>query len=234
MGFEVFSDSLDKIPTNKKLLISTISPNSYGISTKDNQFKIALKSSDILLLDGVYFGAHYLLTTGKLIKKNQGPFVVDFFLKKANEKKLRVFFLGSTNEVLKLIENKIKKKYRRIEVRSYSPPFKEKFNINENKIMINEINSFNPNIIFVGMTCPKQEKWSFQQKSNLNTNIILNVGAAFDWIAGKQKKIKKIWWHLRLAWLIRTINRPEILKRYPNIGIYFKDLFLALFGLKKF
>ena len=48
------------------------------------------------------------------------------------------------------------------------------------------------------------------------------------------KEIAPIWWKLRLAWLKRTIDRPEILKRYPSIGLFFWHLFLAIIGFKKY
>ena len=70
MGFEVFSDKLYKIPMDSKILLSTISPNSYGIAKSDSYFKESLINSDILVLDGVYFGLSYFLKTGKSIKKN--------------------------------------------------------------------------------------------------------------------------------------------------------------------
>ena len=95
------------------------------------------------------------------------------------------------------------------------------------------MNSFQPDIVFVGMTCPKQEKWSYDIKDELNTRLICSVGAVFDWYAGNLKEIKPIWWKLRLAWLKRTFDRPEILKRYPNIFIFFWYLFLVLVGFKK-
>ncbi len=233
LGFTVFSDELDKIPLDSKLLLSTISPNSYGISTKDKFFKESLQNSDILVLDGVYFALNYFLKTGKSIVKNQGPDVGDFFLKKANDLKLKIFLLGSTDETLKLMTEKIYGKYPNICVDSYSPPFKPSFTSFDSELMIKKINSFQPNILFVGMTCPKQEKWTYQHKTRISANLICNIGAVFDWIAGNQKQIHPIWWKLRLAWLKRTIDRPEILKRYPNIGIYFKDMFLDLIGIKK-
>jgi len=99
--------------------------------------------------------------------------------------------------------------------------------------MYQSITDFQPDVLFVGMTCPKQEKWAYQNKNNINVSLICCVGAVFDWYAGNQKDIHPLWWKLRLAWLKRTIDRPEILLRYPNIGIFFKDLFLSLIGIKK-
>jgi len=84
------------------------------------------------------------------------------------------------------------------------------------------------------MTCPKQEKWAYQNKTKLKTKLICCVGAVFDWYAGNQNEIHPLWWKLRLAWLKRTIDRPEILKRYPNIGIFFLHLFFAIIGIKKY
>ena len=84
LGFKVFSDSLSAININnkKQITINTISPNSYGISTKDSLFEEALKKSDYLVLDGVYFALSAFFLQGKNIKKNQGPDVFDFFIKK--------------------------------------------------------------------------------------------------------------------------------------------------------
>jgi N-acetylglucosaminyldiphosphoundecaprenol N-acetyl-beta-D-mannosaminyltransferase len=84
------------------------------------------------------------------------------------------------------------------------------------------------------MTCPKQEKWAYEHKAKVNAGLICCIGAVFDWYAGNEKTIAPIWWKLRLGWLIRTINRPEILKRYPNIGVFFWHLLLAIIGIKKY
>lgn len=115
----------------------------------------------------------------------------------------------------------------------YSPPFKEKFTNYDNTLIMNSINKFKPDILFIGMTCPKQEKWAFENKQYIDASLICNIGAVFDWIAGNQKQISPIWWKLRLAWLKRTIDRPEILKRYPNILIYFRDMILDILKIKK-
>lgn len=233
MGYDVFSDNLDKIDLDNKYIINTISPNSYGIATKDKEFKRALIKSDFLVLDGVYFALGYFLKTGKKIVKNQGPFLVDFFLNKANKEKLKVFFMGSSIETLNKIQQKLSINFPFIVFESYSPPYKKSFNELDNNEIISNINKFNPDILFVGMTCPKQEKWSYLMKDKLNVKLICNVGAVFDWIAGNQKEINPLWWKLRLAWLKRTIDRPEILKRYPNISIYFKDMLMSLLRINK-
>jgi len=236
IGFRVFSDSLDFISVNNSpaKVINTISPNSYGLSTKDKLFEACLKNSDYLVLDGVYFALASILLKGENIKKNQGPDVFDYFINKAQINGMKVFFLGSKPETLCKIELRLKKEYPRVQSNFYSPPFKSDFNEEDNRKMVDAINQFNPDIVFVGMTCPKQEKWSIKHKNVLNAGLIIGIGNVFDWFAGTQKSISPIWYKLRIAWLVRIFLRPEIFKR--NIGNQmrlFTDVVLLLLRLKK-
>ena len=235
-GYQVYSDDLSNIKLfgNKATIINTISPNSYGIATKDSKFKESLKGSDILVLDGVYFALGSILLKGQNIKKNQGPDVFKYFMKYYNDNNGKVFFLGSTNKVLKNIQERAYHDYPNLSIEYFSPPFKSEFCIEDNKEMIKKINSFCPNIVFVGMTCPKQEKWAYEYGKSLKTEIVCSIGAVFNWYSGDQKEIHPYWWKFRLAWLKRTMDRPEILKRYPNIGIFFFHLFLSLLGIKMY
>jgi len=235
-GFLVFSDSMNKIIISKKetSVLMTISPNSYGISTKDPLFREALKKSDYLVLDGVYFCLSSILLQRKNIKKNQGPEVFYHFMDRINRQHGKVFFLGASSQTLEKMQKKATADYPNLTIGIYSPPFKEVFSEEDTKKMIEEVNSFKPDVLFIGMTCPKQEKWAYQNKLKLKTKLICCVGGVFDWYAGNQKIIAPFWWKLRLGWFVRTIHRPEILKRYPNIAIFFWHLLLALFGNKKY
>lgn len=235
-GFDVFSDSLAKISLNncKAQTLSTISPNSYGISTKDPQFREALINSDYLVLDGVYFALASIFLNHKIIKKNQGPDVFRHFMQRINEQGGKVFFLGSSDETLEKIRKRALADYPNLSVGCYSPPYKSEFSDEDNEKIIEALNAFSPSVLFVGMTCPKQEKWAYSNGKHVNVKLICCIGAVFDWYAGNQKEIQPFWWKLRLAWLKRTIDRPEILKRYPVIGIFFWHLLLALIGIHKY
>ena len=234
MGFTVLNTDLNNILFSKKSLLNTISPNSYGISTRDPLFRESLKQSDYLVLDGVYFALSSILLQGKNIQKNQGPDVFYHFMKRINDTHGKIFFLGASTQTLNKIKNRAAIEYPNLSVGFYSPPYKLEFEEEENDEMIKAINTFQPDVLFIGMTCPKQEKWAYQNKSKIETKLICCIGAVFDWYAGNQKDIHPLWWKLRLGWLKRTIDRPEILKRYPNIGIFFWHLFLAILGNKKY
>ncbi len=237
IGFTVFSDDLNVIPIHGKSckVLNTISPNSYGVSTKDEEFERALKASDYLVLDGVYFSFASLLLQGKNIKRNQGPDVFDHFIHRLNEQHGKAFFLGSSESTLQKIKDRAKNEYPNIRIETFSPPFKPEFSKQDNKSIIESINAFNPDILFVGMSCPKQEKWAIEHRKRVNCGLAVCIGNVFDWYARNQKSIHPIWFSLRLGWLIRIILRPEIFRR--NIGnqlLFFWHIILIFLKIKKY
>lgn len=236
LGFNIFSDNLSVIPIKSEIcrVINTISPNSYGITTKDIEFRQALKNTDFLVLDGVYFAFASILLQGKNIKRNQGPDVFYHFMDRLDNQKGKAFFLGSSENTLNRIKSRAKIDYPNINIESYSPPFKVEFTEDENQLMVNKVNLFKPDILFIGMTCPKQEKWSIKHSSQLNTGLVISVGNVFDWFAGTQKPIHPIWFKLRLAWFVRIFLRPEVFRR--NIGnkmLFFWHVILIFLKFKK-
>lgn len=234
LGYDVFSSSLDVLdPDIDKILINTISPNSYGLALKDKEFEVALKKTDFLILDGVGIALGSLLINGKDIKKICGQDCFDYLIDLANKSKWKVFFLGSTDQTLKKIQERIKIEFPSVKVGSYSPPFKKEFSQEDNNRMVEAINSFEPDVLFVGMTAPKQEKWAYEHRDIVNARIISTIGNVFDWYAGNSKRPAKIWIDLRLEWLARIFLRPEIFRRNTGNQLRFlRDVFLHITYIK--
>jgi len=235
-NYPVFCGDLNEINYKKQkhFLINTISPNSYGLAVKNRKVKEALQKSDILILDGLYFGWVALFEKGIRINRIAGWDAFIFFSNEMNRSNGKVFFLGSSEETLSKIKKRYSEEYPNVGVGNYSPPFKDEFSLEDNMKMYEAINSFNPDVVFVGMTAPKQEVWSYQNKMLLNTRVICSIGNVFDWYAGNSKRPSVFWQKIGMEWLIRIFFRPEIFKR--NIGnqmMFFWHLFLNLFHIKK-
>ena len=87
------------------------------------------------------------------------------------------------------------------------------FSDEDSKIMINKINTFQPDILFVGMTAPKQEKWVNQFNSSLKVRNICSIGAVFDFYAGQTKRAPKLIIKVGLEWLYRSFKNWRLFKR---------------------
>jgi len=233
-GYTLVIQSLEGIPLDRCFVINTVSPNSYGISLHDKAMDAALRGSDFLILDGVYFGWLPWFKYGKKIKRITGWDSFRFFSTKMQEAKGRVFFLGSSEATLQKIKENYRQDFPDVTVGAYSPPYKPEFSDEDNQAMHEAINDFKPDVLFVGMTAPKQEKWAFQNRDFLDVHIISTIGNVFDWYAGNSKRPNVFWQKIGMEWLVRIFLRPEIFRR--NIGnqmIFFWHLFLYLTKIKK-
>ena len=233
-GYTLVKESLDCVPMDGKAVVNTISPNSYGISQKDAEMDQALKGADYLILDGVYFGLWPLLRYGKKAHRITGWDSFIYYLERMQEAGGKVFLLGSTPETLRKMTSRIWVEYPAVRVDSYSPPFKPEFDPEDNRRMVEAVNSFSPDVLVVGMTAPKQEKWAYFNMPFLQAHVSIAVGNVFDWYAGNTRRPGKFWQKAGLEWFVRIFYRPEIFKRnISNQMVFFRHLALKLLRIKK-
>ena len=135
-------------------------------------------------------------------------------LKEAEKENLSIFLYGSTEDILNKIKEKIEKIYPNLNVVGfYSPPFRNLTETEKEKI-IEMINSLSPNIVFVSLGCPKQEKWMAEMYGKINS-LMIGLGGAFPVFAGLQKRSPKWMQKLSLEWLYRLLQEPRrLFKRY--------------------
>lgn len=223
LNYPVFTANLDVISLEEKTVINTINQYSYCIAEEDDNFKKSLLESDILLPDGVGIVIAAKMLHKKVVKKIAGADLHDFLLKKLNAEDGSCFYMGSAPETLKKIEHRIAQEYPNVRVGSYSPPYKKEFSSEENNEIISAVNTFNPNVLFVGMTAPKQEKWSMLHKEALDVKgPICAIGAVFDFYAGTVSRPSSFWQNLGLEWFGRLLKEPKRMwKRYIYYGVVF-------------
>lgn len=222
LDYSVLNSGLDTINFGSKCLINTINQYSYIAAQKDEDFKRALIESDLLLPDGIGITIALKILKGENVKKIAGADLHQFLLEKLNKEGGRCFYLGSKQSTLDAIKKRLNREYPNIEVGLYSPPFKPQFTNAENAEMIRTVNEFKPDVLFVGMTAPKQEKWSHEYKNKVNAKIICPIGAVFDFYAETIKRPSKFWINLGLEWFIRLVKEPKrMAKRYLYYGPVF-------------
>ena len=130
-----------------------------------------------------------------------------------------VMFMGSSEKVLDLIVKRAAKVYPHLKIVTYSPPYKPEFSEEDNKAIIDAINAADPDLLWIGMTAPKQEKWTYSHWDELNIHChVGTIGAVFDFFAGTVERAP-IWWQRHgLEWLYRLLKEPKRMWRRYIIG----------------
>ena len=230
MGYPLFNGSLMDLSFSDKIVVNTINQYSCCMAEKDSEFKTALMESDVLLPDGIGMVFASSLLDNVKIPKIAGADLHHHLLQKLNEEGGSCFYLGSSEDTLLKITKRIAIEYPNINVNSYSPPYKVAFDEQDSEKMIAAVNLHSPDVLFIGMTAPKQEKWIHTNKLLLNTKVIGSIGAVFDFYAGTINRPAKVWISLGLEWLGRLISEPKRMwKRY----IYYGPVFTMLLLRKK-
>ena len=211
-----------------KLLINTINAHSYNTARKDELFAEALTNGDVLIPDGVSIVKACRWIKAKSLPKERiaGWDLFEFEMNKLEEcgRTLRspqrtVMFMGSSQKVLDLIVKRAAEVYPHLKIVTYSPPYKPEFSEEDNKAIIEAINAADPDLLWIGMTAPKQEKWTYSHWNELNIHChVGTIGAVFDFFAGTVERAP-IWWQRHgLEWLYRLLKEPKRMWRRYIIG----------------
>lgn len=211
---------LAKLPEGK-MLINTINAFSYDNARKDAMFSEALQKGGVLIPDGISIvkACRFLNAKSQPKERIAGWDLFVFEMEKLNRVGGKVMFLGSSDAVLKLIRQRVADKYPKIEVDTYSPPYKPEFSEEDNEVMISAINLSNPDLLWIGMTAPKQEKWAYKHLDRLEVHChIGTIGAVFDFFAGTVKRAPECWQKAGMEWLYRLLSEPRRMWRRYFIG----------------
>lgn len=237
LGFEISELSasacsdevLRLIKEGRKGWLACFNPHSYAESIRDKVFRNALHSADWLVADGVGVVIAEKLLYAQGRERVTGSDIFYLLSKRMNDEgQFKVFFLGSTEDTLFDIRSSMAQDFPNIEVvGTYSPPFKPEYTQSELDEMIELINSVRPDVLWVGMTAPKQEKWISENFIKLDVKFAAAVGAVFDFYTGKVKRSHPIFQGLGLEWLPRLVQQPRRLWRRMLISapIFLRDVF---------
>lgn len=213
-------DDLSAIPQGK-ILINTINAHSFNVAQKDDVFAEALRNGDYLIPDGasIVKACRWLGAKSQPEERIAGWDLFQFEMDRLNSVGGKCFFMGSSEGVLGRIREQAKIDYPNIVVETYSPPYKAEFSEEDNRAIVDAINSANPDLLWIGMTAPKQEKWAYSHWSELNIHCHAGtIGAVFDFYAGTAKRAPRWWQEHSLEWLYRLMTEPKRMWRRYVIG----------------
>lgn len=194
---------------------------------KDKEFAKILKQSSLSTPDsvGIMIGA-------KLQKKSfkeriPGQSYFRKIIELSNEKGYSIYLLGGKPGIAEITKENLKKLFPNVNIVGIHHGY---FDKNEEKEVIKEINTLQPNVLFVALGAPKQEKWIYEHRNELKVDVAAGQGGTYDYEAGRIKRAPVFIQKMGIEWLWRLCREPSRIKRQLVLPVY---LFKVLFAKDK-
>ena len=197
----------------------------------DPRFAQLVNDADLVLPDGAPLVWMQRLQGSRDATQVRGPSLMPLLLKYAETENLRVGFIGGRPEVLEKIIARAADEFPRLNAAyKYSPPFRV-LSEDENTSIARAINDAGVEILFVGLGCPKQERWMAANRNAISA-VTIGVGAAFDLYAGNIREAPAWMSRLGMEWMFRLAQEPRrLFSRYLVVNPRF--VWLAMKQLRQ-
>ena len=202
----------------------------------DDNFKKILNGAFLCTPDGMPMVWAGKLDGHKTMSRVYGPDLMLEVCAWSEMSGAKHFFYGGADGVAELLVEKLKAKFPKLQVAgTFTPPFRA-LNETEIKSLQEKISATPPDVFWVGLSTPKQEKFMAEFLPKLDATVMLGVGAAFDFFSGRTKQAPRWMQRSGLEWFYRLCSEPRRLgKRYlRNNPLFLAKFFYQKIGLKKY
>ncbi len=207
------------IENSNKTCKVIVAPNTEFImmAQKDEEFYNILRGADLATPDSVGVMIGSKLQKKPLKQRIPGQMYFRKVLEVGEKEGWTFYLLGGKDDVPALAAENVKKIYPNLKIVGYHEGF---FDKDSEEDVIEEINKLQPNVLFVAMGAPIQEKWIAKHKDKLKVDVAAGQGGTFDYEAGKIKRAPVIFQKLGIEWFWRLILQPSRIFRMIVLPIY--------------
>jgi N-acetylglucosaminyldiphosphoundecaprenol N-acetyl-beta-D-mannosaminyltransferase len=228
VGAEVDRYSFDEVVeiTIERVLAKTlpvyiVTPNAQHINNlqSDSLFRKIYSKAFLVVPDGmsILWAAKFLRTP--LNGKISGHNLFEKLCERAASKPIKIFLLGGRPEAASRAAKILEHRYPGLEIAgTYCPPYGFEENRSELDLINRNILDVQPDILFVGLGSPKQEKWIYANYKKLKVPVSIGIGVSFEFTAGMVKRAPIWMQESGLEWLFRLIIEPKRLWRRYIVG----------------
>jgi N-acetylglucosaminyldiphosphoundecaprenol N-acetyl-beta-D-mannosaminyltransferase len=223
--FHISFDSLTKnrllenlffrILKGQKTFVVTANPEIVMHAQKDVEYKEIVNKADFVIADG------YGVVLGSKILGDPVPERIAGFdlmcelLSIGNQKGWSAYFLGAKKEVVEKAVAKVKHEYPNLTIAGYHDGY-----FQDSTHIRDQIKRTKPDLIFVALGFPKQEKWIYKNLPDFEKGLFMGVGGSFDVLAGAVKRAPLIWQKMNLEWLYRLLQEPSRWRRMLVLPLF--------------
>ena len=180
----------------------------------DAELKEVLQESDLVIPDGIGLIYASKIHQLGLNERVTGIDTMERILKYANNTKKSIYLFGGKPGVAEKAAEKMKEVYPSLQIKGIRDGY---FKKEEEDKIIDHINEVKPDLLFVALGAPKQEKWIYNNRKILNAKVAMGVGGALDVWAGTAKRAPKIFQNLHLEWFYRLMKEPSRIGRMMSL-----------------
>lgn len=209
------------IDKDKKEYVCVANVHAIMECQKDTKLLKGYNQAGLVTPDGmplVWLSGFY----GRKTERIYGPHLLNRLCGLAERKSYKVFFLGGIDDLSKHLLKKIKGDYPKLNVVGHKNVPVRPIAERDNRVIVKQINSSKAQLVFVGLGCPHQENWMISNRKKLRANVLIGVGAAFDFISGRVKQAPAWIQNIGFEWMFRLTQDPARLwRRYTITNFLF-------------
>ncbi|MCF6410123.1 WecB/TagA/CpsF family glycosyltransferase [Pseudalkalibacillus salsuginis] len=213
---------LNHIKRKEKKFVITANPEIVMQTFKDPSFKQIVKQSSYVTPDGIG-----IVIASKMLNKPIPERITGFetmmgLLLHAEKKDHSVYFIGAKDTTMKKAVNNVHARFPGLRVAGFRDGY---FSSDESSKICDEIKQLQPDMVFVGLGSPRQEKWIYENFKHFKKGIFMGVGGSFDVLSGEVKRAPRLWRKLNLEWMYRLITQPWRFKRMLELPKFLFKVF---------
>lgn len=210
---EVLANAVDG---SRTFWFACVNPHSVETSRRDPYFAAALAEADLNTADGTGIVVASRLLRGSIRERVCGPDLFTLLCARLDRDRpgTRMFFLGATSETLAELVRRFRRDFPNLVVAgTMAPPFKAEFSAEDDAVMVETVNAARPDVLWIGLGAPKQEKLAHRLRNRFSARLIAPVGGVFDFYTGRVKLPPRWMQQAGLIWLYRFCQEPRRLFR---------------------
>lgn len=202
----------DRIREGRPCHVCVSTVNMILWARRDPLVREAMDTADLVVPDGMPLARIGRHRRGSRVERLRGTDLMLALCERAATNGHRVFLYGGAEGVPERVQAALEARFPGIQVvGAVSPPFRP-LTPEEDDAMVEEINAARPDIVWVGLGCPKQERWVVEHRGRVKAPVLVGVGAAFDFLAGTKAPVPKAM-EANFEWLWRFVTEPRRLWR---------------------
>lgn len=197
-------------------------------SQRDERLRQIHNGAGLVTPDGMSLVWLCRLKGKQLVERVYGPDLMLALCGRSTGRGYRHFFYGASPEVLNALTDRLCARFPGLQIAgTHSPPFRA-LTPEEDAAIVRQIREARPNVVWVGLSTPKQERWMSEHVERLGSAVLIGVGAAFDFHAGTKRQAPRWMRRNGLEWFFRLLTEPRRLYRRYLVGIPLFGWYLAL------